>query len=65
MDNVSLGYDFGKTLVNNTLGLGLNFSIQNVFTITNYGGLDPEANSGSENGYPVPRVFAIGMNLDF
>jgi iron complex outermembrane receptor protein len=65
MDNVSLGYDFGKTLVNNTVGLGLNFSIQNVFTITNYGGLDPEANSGSENGYPVPRVFAIGMNLNF
>ncbi|GAA4813040.1 TonB-dependent receptor [Litoribaculum gwangyangense] len=65
MDNLSIGYNFGKTLVKSKLGLGLNFSIQNVFTITNYTGLDPEAIRGSENGYPVPRVYALGVNFDF
>jgi iron complex outermembrane receptor protein len=65
MDNLNIGYDFGKTLVNSKLGLGLSLSMQNVFTITKYKGLDPEANSGRENGYPVPRVYALGVNLNF
>jgi hypothetical protein len=51
--------------VNSKLGLGLSFSVQNVFTITNFKGLDPEANSGSANEYPVPRVYAFGVNLNF
>jgi iron complex outermembrane receptor protein len=65
MDNLNIGYNFGKTLVNNKLGLGLNFSVQNVFVITNYDGLDPESITGSENGYPVPRIYALGVNLNF
>lgn len=65
MDNLNLGYDFGRTLSNSKLALSLNFSVQNVFTITNYDGIDPEAISGSENGYPVPRVYALGVNLNF
>jgi iron complex outermembrane receptor protein len=67
MDNLNIGYNFGKTLMNSKLGLGLNFSVQNVFVITNYDGIDPEAtnNNGSENPYPVPRVFAFGVNLNF
>ena len=65
MDNISLGYDFGKVLANSKVGLNVNFSVQNVFTITNYQGLDPEANFGSENAYPVPRIFSMGLNLNF
>ncbi len=65
MDNITLVYNFGQTLANNTLGLSLNLSVQNVFTITNYTGLDPEANRGFENAYPIPRVYALGMNLNF
>lgn len=65
MDNINIGYNFGKTLMNSKLGLGLNFTVQNVFVITNYDGLDPESNNGSENGYPVPRIFALGVNLNF
>jgi len=45
--------------------LGLNFTVQNVFVLTNYDGLDPESNNGSENGYPVPRIFSLGINLNF
>lgn len=65
MDNISIGYDFGKVLANSKVGLNVNFSVQNVFIITNYQGLDPEANYGSENAYPVPRIFSMGLNLNF
>lgn len=65
MDNVYLGYDFGKIIRGNNLSLRMNVSVQNVFTITNFTGLDPESNSGSQNAYPVPRVFAFGLNLNF
>jgi iron complex outermembrane receptor protein len=65
MDNISIGYDFGKVLANSKVGMNVNFSVQNVFTITDYQGLDPEANFGSENAYPVPRIFSMGLNLNF
>ena len=65
MDNINIGYDFGKVLANSKVGLNVNFSVQNVFIITNYQGLDPEANFGSENAYPVPRIFSMGLNLNF
>lgn len=65
MDNFSVGYDFGKVLANSKVGLNVNFSVQNVFIITDYQGLDPEANFGSENAYPVPRIFSMGLNLNF
>jgi iron complex outermembrane receptor protein len=41
-------------------------SVQNVFTITKYQGLDPEINGGVDNNlYPRPRTFVFGMNIDF
>ncbi len=49
-------------------------TLQNVFVITNYTGLDPEiaanaptaGNPGIDNNlYPRPRVFALGLNLGF
>jgi len=65
MDNINIGYDFGKVLAKSKVGLNVNFSVQNVFIITDYQGLDPEANFGSENAYPVPRIFSMGLNLNF
>jgi iron complex outermembrane receptor protein len=67
MDNIAIGYDFGKILAHSKVGLNLNFSVQNVFIITKYAGLDPEAlnSKGDENAYPVPRIFSLGMNLNF
>jgi len=65
MDNINIGYNFGKIL-RNKASLGLNFSVQHVFTITNYTGLDPEISNGVDNNfYPRPRVYAMGVNLDF
>ncbi|MCD0488246.1 SusC/RagA family TonB-linked outer membrane protein [Pedobacter sp. MC2016-14] len=65
MDNINLGYRFGKVFKTNA-ALQLNASVQNVFTITNYTGLDPEVASGVDNNlYPRPRVFSLGLNLNF
>ncbi|MFB6456504.1 SusC/RagA family TonB-linked outer membrane protein [Chitinophaga sp. Hz27] len=65
MDNLSLGYNFGA-LFRNTAHLRLNATVQNVFTITKYKGLDPEVNGGIDyNLYPRSRVFTLGANLEF
>jgi TonB-dependent starch-binding outer membrane protein SusC len=59
MDNMSIGYNFAKFL-----NPRLSFTVQNVFTITKYSGLDPEVNGGIDNNfYPRPRVFVLGLNL--
>ena len=61
MDNMSVGYNFEKTLK-----ARLSFTVQNVFTITKYKGLDPEVDGGIDNNfYPRPRVFVLGVNLTF
>lgn len=65
MDNVNLSYRFGK-IFNNKCDLQLNASVQNVFVITKYSGLDPEIASGIDNNlYPRPRVMSLGLNLNF
>ncbi|MES2776434.1 MAG: TonB-dependent receptor [Bacteroidota bacterium] len=65
MDNLNIGYDLGR-VYHDKVGLRLNASVQNVFVITKYKGLDPEISSGVDNNlYPRPRVFALGVNLDF
>jgi iron complex outermembrane receptor protein len=61
MDNMTVGYNFEKYLK-----ARLSFTVQNVFTITKYKGLDPEVNGGIDNNfYPRPRVFVLGVNLTF
>ena len=65
LDNVSLGYNFPK-LWNTQTNLRLSFTVQNVATITNYSGLDPERYSGIDTTtYPRPRMYVLGMNLNF
>lgn len=67
LDNINIGYNLGKVF-RNKASLRLNGSIQNVFVITNYSGLDPESanNSGTNYTiYPRPRIYSVGANLDF
>ncbi len=65
MDNFNVGYNFGK-IYKGKANLRLSAVVQNVFTITNYTGLDPEVFKGIDrNLYPRPRTFTIGANLDF
>jgi TonB-linked SusC/RagA family outer membrane protein len=64
MDNAYVNYDFGKVFRNTSLKLS--FNIQNVFVVTKYDGLDPEISGGIDGSiYPRPRMYALGVNLDF
>ncbi|HZL12145.1 MAG TPA: TonB-dependent receptor [Prolixibacteraceae bacterium] len=72
LDNINFGYDAGKIFKNRTSQLRITASVQNVFVITNYSGLDPEyatsdnTKIGIDNViYPRPRIFSVGFNLDF
>lgn len=68
-DNITLGYSFDKLL--KTSGYkGISGRVyataSNVFTITNYGGIDPEVFGGIDNNiYPRPLSLVIGLNLNF
>ena len=67
LDNINIGYNAGKVF-NNKASLRLSASVQNVFVITKYTGLDPENSDphGIDNNiYPRPRIFSLGFNLDF
>ena len=64
MDNINIGYNLGN--VSRNVTVRLNAGVQNVFTVTEYKGLDPEIDGGIDgNGYPRPRTFTIGVGLDF
>ncbi len=63
MDNINLGYDMGKVFKDANLRLTAN--VQNAFVITKYKGLDPEITGIDNNLYPRPRMFVLGVNLDF
>jgi iron complex outermembrane receptor protein len=63
MDYLNIGYDFGK--IGKDIKLKLTATVQNVFTITGYTGVDPEIPGGVDYGfYPRPRIFSIGLNLE-
>jgi len=71
MDNFNIGYDLGR-IAHTRARLRLNATVQNVFVITKYSGLDPEIGAGTGNNpgidnsiYPRPRTYSLGANLDF
>jgi len=66
MDNITLGYTFDKVMDSGS-NLRLFSSIQNVFTITNYSGLDPEVfENGIDNTiYPRATTIILGANFQF
>jgi len=65
MDNLTLGYNAGN-IFRNKVGLRINATCQNVFTVTKYTGIDPEIYQGYDNTlYPRPRIYVLGVNLQF
>jgi TonB-dependent starch-binding outer membrane protein SusC len=70
LDYLTLAYDFSK-LINKDFKLGVSFTVNNVFTITKYKGLDPELYLGKDNYgidnnmYPRTRAFVLGVNFTF
>lgn len=64
MDNITLTYNFGR--IWNCFNLNASAMVQNVFTVTNYSGVDPEVPNGMDSSfYPRPRIFSLGLGLDF
>jgi TonB-dependent starch-binding outer membrane protein SusC len=67
MDNCNISYNFGKVFHSSTTLRG-SLICQNVFVITKYPGIDPEVSNGpgiDNNNYPRPRIFSLGLNLNF
>ncbi len=65
MDNIVFGYNFND-IKDGNVTLRIYSSVQNVFTITDYEGIDPEINGGIDNNfYPRARTFLLGFNLNF
>ena len=59
LDKVTLAYNIAPWV-------RVNFTAQNVFTITNYDGVDPEVANGIDNNmYPRSRNFIIGASFNF
>ncbi len=67
VDNITLGYRFEKFLGANLSGR-LSASVQNLLTITEYSGLDPELpdiRGVDINYWPVARTYTLGLSLNF
>lgn len=70
---LQIGYTIPSKVFNDKVKARISLSCQNPFTITGYSGMDPEtASMGSVTesgidwtGYPNPRTFLIGVNLNF
>ena len=70
---LQIGYTLPKSVLGPKVGARITLSAQNLFTITGYDGMDPEtAATGSVTeagidwtGYPNPRTFLVGVNLNF
>ncbi len=59
LDKITLAYQIAKWL-------RVHATVQNVFTITKYDGVDPEVDNGIDNNlYPRPRTVLFGASLNF
>lgn len=67
LKNIQVGYSFKPRFQNGTkLGVYLYASAQNLLTITNYSGFDPEYSGYVDRGtYPTARTFTFGVKLSY
>ncbi len=71
-ENITLAYDMPKSFTK-FADIRLSFSVQNLFTVTNYKGSNPagyngdgDATGGIDCGtYPTPRTFTFGARFNF
>jgi hypothetical protein len=67
LKNVTLGYTFSE--MSGFSRIRIYAAAENLFTITNYSGLDPEVglnNNGLDGGqYPISKTITLGLNLAF
>lgn len=67
IDDVNLGYTFKNIMSRKGASLRLAATVNNVLTITNYSGVDPEIGSGGVDGRSDPRTrtFTLRAMLNF
>jgi len=76
LKSISLAYNFKPTLLSKikVKNLRLYATASNLWTVTNYSGYDPEANTYGQSttivgidagGYPMSKTFLLGLNVGF
>lgn len=74
ISNITLGYDFSRLINHKFISQARIYGqVQNAFTFTKYGGMDPEIGYGVDGWatgidvgyYPRPRTVLIGVSLKF
>ncbi len=74
IQNIQLGYSLPENLIKKAKleKVRLYASVNNVYTFTKYRGFDPAANSGNPISggidygyYPTPRIYMLGINVNF
>jgi TonB-linked SusC/RagA family outer membrane protein len=67
LKNVKLGYTIPERLLKKiTLSsVRVYFSGQNLLTLTNYSGFDPEVSGVDSGNYPLTRTFSLGIDVKF
>ena len=72
LKQLTLGYNLHEKLAKKAglSGVRLFLTMENLFLLTNYSGLDPEIvdiTSGKDNlsSYPLPRKFTVGLTINF
>ncbi len=75
IQNITIGYDFKELLPKLPLSQARMFVAgRNLFTFTDYSGLDPEVGYGDDESfvqgidlgfYPAPKTYMVGFNLKF
>ena len=71
LKNLTIGYDLTNVLRKAPHFAGRNSTLrvyvsgENLFTITKYSGMDPEVGGYDAIKYPVSRVFAFGIKLNY
>jgi TonB-linked SusC/RagA family outer membrane protein len=71
--NVTLGYNLPKSLTKSLSAASIYIAAENLFTITDFEGYDPDASaSGSNsvtkvnyNSYPLAKTIRVGINVQF
>jgi len=75
VNNMTVGYNVGRNLEHvEWIGdLKLYIAVNNLYTFTNYSGMDPEVRYGDPNWasgidlglYPLPRTWMLGLSVNF
>ncbi|WP_430809494.1 MULTISPECIES: SusC/RagA family TonB-linked outer membrane protein [unclassified Carboxylicivirga] len=74
LQNVNLSYNIPVKRIKNIQAARVFVSGQNLITLTDYSGFDPDVNTGGKSAtnlgvdnaaYPMPRVYSMGLSVTF